>query len=103
VKTAVKTLLTFTFTFAAALSLGMSAGCEGRQSESSDPDDDKKGASNLCKEYESCDECIAGQQKKKGIDEGRAQTECGAAVVGCWTTWQKPITCAGKEMKNPPE
>jgi hypothetical protein len=97
VKTTAKTILAFAFT--TLMGIGLSSGCEKKQTESPESGDDEKASTNLCKEYETCDACIAGQQEK-GADEGTAQTECGAAVVGCWTTWEKPITCNGSEMTN---
>ena len=53
----------------------------------------KKGSENLCKEYKSCKECIAGLMKNRGLDHGKAQTECSLASSGCWVTWEKPIKC----------
>lgn len=79
-------------------SLGVSSGCDKeKKDETESPSDD--GGGNLCKEYKTCDECIAGQQKK-GAGQGEAETQCGAAVAGCWVTWEKPIVCAGKEKKK---
>ena len=84
--------------FALGLAMGVSVGCEKK--ESSKPEDgDKKKSGNLCEAYETCDECIAGQQAK-GKDAGSAESECGAAVTGCWTTWKKPVVCHGKEHKQ---
>jgi len=53
----------------------------------------------LCSQYDSCNACIAGQQAK-GKSEGAAETECGLAVTGCWTTWEKPVVCGEKEHKE---
>lgn len=78
--------------FAAALVLGAAAGCDD---QSKNPDE----GGNLCSEYKTCNDCIAGQQTK-GKTEGEAEAQCGAAVVGCWTTWDKPIVCGDKEMKK---
>ncbi len=80
--------------FALGLGLGVSGGCEKKKSDSPDGGDGDGG--NLCTEYGSCDECIDGQVAK-GKSEGEAETECGAAVTGCWTTWDKPVKCHGKE------
>ena len=101
--TATRTLArTFTL-LALAFGLGMFAGCDKQQTKSPDGADESdksdEDSKNLCKAYATCDECIAGQQTK-GADKGTAETECGAAVLGCWTTWEKPITCSGKEMSN---
>lgn len=73
----------------------MSGGCEKKKSDSPDGGGGDKGGT-LCTEYGTCDECIAGQTAK-GKNEGEAETECGAAVAGCWTTWKKPVVCHGKE------
>jgi hypothetical protein len=78
-----------------AFGVGVAVGCEKK--ETSSPDDDD---GNLCSDYKTCDECIAGQQKK-GATEGEAETQCGAAVLGCWTTWDKPITCGGEDQQGP--
>lgn len=97
-----------------ALGLGLSASCEKKKTDS--PDDGAKkddtaskddGAkkdegSTLCTEYGTCDECIAGEMAK-GKSESAADTECGAAVIGCWTTWKKPVVCHGKEHKEKPK
>lgn len=81
--------------FALGIGTGVSVGCE---KQSNAPGDGDK-STNLCTEYSTCDECIAGQQAK-GETKGSAQTECGAAVTGCWTTWEKPVVCDGKEHKG---
>lgn len=81
----------------AALGIGIYAGCEKKETRSPGTDDE---TSNLCTEYDTCDQCIAGQTAK-GNSRGTAETECGAAVLGCWTTWDKPITCAGKTHDKP--
>lgn len=78
--------------FALGIGVGVSAGCEKKTNS---PDE----GGNLCTTYSTCDECIAGQQAN-GASKGAAQTECGAAVAGCWTTWEKPIVCDGKEHKG---
>jgi hypothetical protein len=68
----------------------------GDQADAGEGEGEDDEGGNLCKLYKTCDECIAGQQAK-GVSEGAAETECGAAVMGCWTTWDKPIVCNGKE------
>lgn len=73
--------------------LGLAFGCDD---QSKNPDE---GGGNLCTEYKTCNDCIAGQQAK-GKAEGEAETQCGAAVMGCWTTWEKPVVCGEKEMKE---
>ncbi|MBC8067101.1 MAG: hypothetical protein IAG13_02110 [Deltaproteobacteria bacterium] len=78
--------------------VGVAVGCEKK--ETSSPGDDSK-STNLCTDYATCDECIAGQQKT-GISEGEAETQCGAAVLGCWTTWDKPIVCGDKTHDEKP-
>jgi hypothetical protein len=82
---------------AIALGIGMSAACEKKKSKA--PDDD---VGNLCTEYKTCDACIDGLVAS-GDSEGSAETQCGAAVLGCWTTWEKPIVCHGKEHKEKPK
>ena len=77
---------------AVILTLGLLMGCSGA-SKDSDTADGKKGSENLCKEYASCNECIAGLQKNRGINEGQAKSECGMAASGCWATWEKPVKC----------
>jgi hypothetical protein len=89
----------FGLSLCGAFALGLTWGCEKKETNS--PDDEGKGG-NLCKDYNTCDECIAGQQAK-GVDEGEAETQCGAAVMGCWTTWKKPIVCGGKKHDEDPE
>jgi hypothetical protein len=84
----------FALVLVGAFGVGLAAACEKKGSKS--PDD---GNSNLCTEYGTCDECIEGQQSK-GNSLGEAETECGAAVTGCWTTWEKPVKCHGKEHKK---
>lgn len=74
--------------------------CDKQETKSPDDDNDKGG--NLCTDYKTCDECIAGQQTK-GATEGEAETQCGAAVVGCWTTWDKPIVCGDETHDEQPE
>jgi hypothetical protein len=83
--------------FALGIAMGVSVGCEKK--ESSSPEDGEKKEGNLCTEYDTCDACIAGQQTK-GKSAGEAETECGAAVTGCWTTWKKPVVCHGEEQKQ---
>jgi hypothetical protein len=85
----------FGFSLCCAFGLGLAIACEKKETNS--PDDE---GGNLCKDYNTCDECIAGQQAK-GATEGEAETQCGAAVIGCWTTWDKPIVCAGEEQDEP--
>ena len=65
------------------------AGCD---SDTENPDGQ---TGNVCKDYSTCNECIAGLQKN-GKSEGEAETLCGAAVTGCWVRWDKPIVCNGK-------
>lgn len=84
----------FGLSLAGAFALGLAASCKGEETRS--PGEE----GNLCTDYQTCDDCIAGLQKK-GSTEGEAETQCGAAVVGCWTTWDKPIVCAGKEQEEP--
>ncbi len=80
--------------------LGLHAACESGKQTRTPGDDQDQQAANLCTEYDTCDACIAGQERK-GNSRGAAETECGAAVLGCWTTWDKPITCGGKEQQGP--
>lgn len=84
--------------FAAAMGLGLAA-CDKSQTntDTSEPDD----TTNLCADYDSCDACISGQQSK-GYDEGTAETQCGAAVTGCWTTWDKPVKCGSDTYDEKP-
>lgn len=56
---------------------------------------------NLCSKYDSCDACISGEQLD-GKDEGEAETVCGLAVTGCWSTWDKPVTCGSKSYEEQP-
>lgn len=58
-----------------------------------------EGALNLCAAYDSCDACITGQQSR-GNSLGEAQTQCGLAVTGCWTTWEKPVVCGSDERSH---
>lgn len=58
-----------------------------------------EGAINLCAAYDSCDACITGQQSR-GNSLGEAQTQCGLAVTGCWTTWEKPVVCGSDERSH---
>jgi hypothetical protein len=81
-----------TVILAVIFALGMWCGCSGAGKEG-DTAGDKQGSENLCKEYTSCNECIAGLQKNRGIDHGQAQSECSMAASGCWTTWEKPVKC----------
>lgn len=74
-------------------------GCDKDKAESDKPED-KKGV-NLCKDYSTCNECIEGQIAR-GNSEGEAETQCGAAVTGCWTTWDKPIVCGEKTHDEKP-
>jgi hypothetical protein len=77
------------------LALGVALACEKQETRS--PGEE----GNLCTDYETCNECIAGQQAK-GATEGEAETQCGAAVLGCWTTWDKPIVCGEKQHDEKP-
>ena len=81
---------------AAAFALGLAAGCDD---QTKSPDEGGDGGKTLCSEYSSCNACIAGQQKK-GKTGGEAETQCGAAVTGCWVTWEKPVVCGDEEMKK---
>jgi hypothetical protein len=83
-----------------ALGLGLVLACEKKAARS--PGEHEDQISNLCTKYETCDECIAGE-RKTGITERAAQTECGAAVLGCWTTWETPIKCGRKTRGEKPE
>lgn len=74
------------------LGLGLYAGCDDA---SNSPQ--INGKTNVCTDYSTCDECIAGQQDR-GHPKAEAETMCGAAVVGCFTRWDKPIRCGGKAM-----
>ena len=78
---------------------GLFMGCSGA-SKDSDTAGDEQGSENLCKEFTSCNDCIAGLQKSRGIDEGQAQTECSMAATGCWATWEKPVVCGDEEKKQ---
>ena len=84
---------------------GILLGCEKEKEETRSPgaEADADGDdSNLCTKYATCNECIAGQQAT-GATEGEAETQCGAAVLGCWTTWDKPIVCGDKTHDEKPE
>ena len=63
----------------------------GEKSYDEEPKE-KSASVNLCQDYTTCDDCISGQISR-GKTEGEAETECALAVTGCWTTWDKPITC----------
>lgn len=76
--------------------LATSLGC--RQLDTNDPEAGRTG--NLCADYSSCDECIAGQVAR-GFKKGAAETQCGAAVTGCWTTWKKPVVCSSAHVDDP--
>ncbi len=56
---------------------------------------------NLCTAYTSCDACIEGEQQQ-GKTEGEAETVCGLAVTGCWTTWDKPVSCGEDTYEERP-
>lgn len=88
------TRLSLGLTFA----IGLLLGCE-KESTRSPGDSDE--SSNLCTKYTTCNDCIAGQQQG-GATEGEAETQCGAAVLGCWTTWDKPIVCGDKTHDEKP-
>ncbi len=77
---------------AVILTLGLLIGCSGASKQSGSAEDEKS-SENLCKEYASCNECIAGLKANRGIDHGKAQTECSLAASGCWATWEKPVKC----------
>lgn len=78
---------------------GLFLGCEKESSRS--PGEESDG-STLCTKYTTCNDCIAGQQQG-GATEGEAETQCGAAVLGCWTTWDKPVVCGDKKHDSKPE
>lgn len=82
-----------------AVGVGFALGCE--KSETRSPGDEATGT-NLCTDYPTCDSCITGQEKT-GISRGEAETQCGAAVLGCWTTWDKPIVCGDKKHDEKPQ
>lgn len=81
-----------------AFGVGLAVGCEKDSTRS--PGEESDG-SNLCTKYTTCNDCIAGQQAT-GATEGEAETQCGAAVLGCWTTWDKPIVCGEKSHDEKP-
>lgn len=89
--------MTATFPFLLALSVLGLLGCEKRDTT---PPRDDGGAANLCSDYSDCNGCIDGQMAK-GHSEGEAQTQCGLAVTGCWTTWDKPVVCGGTAYEKP--
>jgi hypothetical protein len=76
----------------AILTLCFMFGCGGADKKSETADSEKE-SSTLCEEYTSCNDCIAGLQTARGINESQAETECGLASTGCWVTWEKPIKC----------
>lgn len=82
-----------------AFGVGLIFGCE--KTETRSPGDEATGT-NLCTDYSTCDQCIGGQEKT-GISRGEAETQCGAAVLGCWTTWDKPIACGDKKHDKKPD
>jgi hypothetical protein len=85
----------FGLSLCCAFGIGLAAGCKKEETRS--PGDE----GNLCTDYTTCNDCIAGLQRK-GSTEGEAETQCGAAVLGCWTTWDKPIVCGDKEYDEQP-
>ena len=87
------TIACFAFTLAMA-----SGACKKSENDSNRPNEHSH---NLCKAYDSCDACIAGQQAR-GNSKGSAETECGLAVTGCWTTWEKPVVCGEKTYHERP-
>ena len=76
---------------AVVFAFGLFMGCSGASKDADSADSEK--SENLCKEYASCNECIAGLQQSRGLDKGQAQTECSLAASGCFTTWEKPVKC----------
>ena len=84
---------------AVVFAFGLFMGCSGAGKEG-DTAGGEKGNENLCSAFASCNECIAGLQKNRGLDEGQAQTECSMAASGCWTTWEKPVVCGDEEKKE---
>jgi hypothetical protein len=84
----------FGLSLCCALGVGLAAACTKEETRS--PGDE----GNLCTDYGTCNECITGLQTR-GSSEGEAQTQCGAAVIGCWTTWDKPVVCGGKTYDGP--
>lgn len=87
-------LLSLSFAFG----VGVAFGCD--KQETREPGSEE--STNLCKDYSTCNDCIAGQQAK-GATQGEAETQCGAAVLGCWTTWDKPIVCGEKKHDEKPK
>lgn len=95
--------LRFTLGLLASLALSFTLlGCDKSktQADTSEPASDSE-TSNLCETYDSCDGCIAGLQAE-GKDEGEAETACAMAVTGCWTTWDKPVTCGDETYDEKP-
>ena len=81
--------------FAVVFAFGLFMGCSG-----AGKDGDTAGNQDLCSAYASCNECIAGLQKTRGLEEGQAQTECSLAATGCFATWEKPVVCGDEEKKE---
>ncbi len=77
---------------AVIFTLGLLMGCSGA-SKDSETADGEKGSDNLCVEYKSCNECIAGLKANRKLNHKTAQTECSMAASGCWATWEKPVKC----------
>jgi hypothetical protein len=114
-----QSVLPFAFTLTALLGLAplacdksgsdadTTAPAEQSNEASNEPADKDEGSeaesevTNLCNAYTTCNECIAGQIDD-GKSEGEAQTQCGLAVAGCWTTWEKPVVCGEKSYDEQP-
>ena len=79
---------------ALALALCAHLGCDD---SSNSPKINNRGKANLCRDYLTCDECIEGQQDR-GFKKPEAESMCGLAVMGCFTNWEKPIRCGGKDV-----
>jgi len=82
---------------------GSNAKADGAGKTAADGQDGKKkdDVHNLCADFKSCDECIAGLTSE-GDSEAGAKAKCGLAVTGCWTTWDKPIRCGDEEYDERP-
>lgn len=93
-------LIAVNLCLALVLGVGLGTGCDDDASNS--PQINDRGKANLCRDYNTCDECIEGQHDR-GYKKSEAETMCGAAVMGCFTTWDKPIRCGGKEMDEDSE
>ena len=79
---------------AVVLAFGLFMGCSGASKDADSADSDK--SENLCKEYASCNACIAGLQQNRSLNLEQAKAECSMAASGCWATWEKPVKCDGE-------